>query len=321
MSKKNKVKISPGDVAFKTIVMIILVVYATTILFLVFWGLINSFKADALFYENALSFPKLPIRIYEIEDYNKAWSIGNYIKIFEEFTYHKSLSYSSIFADEVVSEVTTGFFGMLGNTLYMALFCSFAQVIVCYVTGYLAAKYKFKFSGFIYGLVIAMMSIPVIGNQPSLINVLMKLNLFSNYVGIFFMKAAFGGMYFLVFYAFFEGLPDSYTEAAEIDGASQFRILLKIIVPMGMKMIGTVTLLLFVANWNDYSMSFIYMPTIPTLAYGIYELAHLGNKHAGFTGIVYKIAGCFLLIIPTLILFIAAKDKIMGNISAGGLKG
>ena len=40
-----------------------------------------------------------------------------------------------------------------------------------------------------------------------------------------------------------------------------------------------------------------------------------------FSGVVYKIAGCMILVIPIAILFIAAKDKIMGNISAGGLKG
>lgn len=322
-NRKNKVKISPGDIAFKTIIMVILIVYAVSIIAMVFWALVNSFKDYNLEFAagNSLWFPKLPVRIPDIETYNQAWGFGNFATIFKNFTYTKSISYTSIFSENAGSSVSTGFFGMLGNTLYQALFISFVQVFVCYSTAYLAAKYKFKFSAFLYGLVIAMMSIPVIGNQPSLINLLMRLNLFSNYVGIFFMKASFGGMYFLVFYAFFEGLPDSYTEAAEIDGATQFGTFLKIIIPMGMKMIGTVTLLLFVANWNDYTTAFIYMPTIPTLAYGIYELAHIGNKHPALTGATFKLAGCFLLIIPTLCLFIAAKDKIMGNISAGGLKG
>ena len=320
MAKRNKVKISPGDVAFRAILMVILFIYTISIFFIVGWGFMNSFKEELHFETfNALSFPKLPIRPENAKDYSASWAFGNYLTVLKHFNYEKSLSYVSIFSENVSAQVNAGIFQMLLNTLYMAIICSAAQVVVCYTTAYLAAKYKFKFSGFLYGLAIAMMSIPIVGSTPSIIDVLMDLGLYSNYLGMLVMRASFGGMYFLVFYAFFEGLPDSYTEAAEIDGASQMGIYLKIILPMGVKMLGTVVLLLFVHNWNDYSMAFIYMPTIPTLAFGVYQLAHGGNPM--FDGLVYKIAGCMILVIPTSILFLCAKDKIMGNISAGGLKG
>ena len=277
MAKRNKVKVSPGDIAFKTVLMVILAVYTISIFFIVGWGFMNSFKDMVHFRDyNALSFPKLPIRLENAGDYYNAWSLGNYLKVINEFTYTKSLSYVSVFSGNVSAQVNAGIGQMIFNTLYMAIICSVAQVVVCYTTAYLAAKYKFKFSGILYGLAIAMMSIPIVGSQPSLIDTLMDLGLYSNYLGMLFIRATYGGMYFLVFYAFFEGLPDSYTEAAEIDGASQMGIYLKIILPMGVKMLGTVVLLLFVSNWNDYSMSFIYMPTIPTLAFGIYNVAHGG---------------------------------------------
>lgn len=320
MAKRNKVKVSPGDIAFKTVLMVILFIYTISIIFIVGWGFMNSFKEELHFETfNALSFPKLPIRPENVNDYKGSWGFGNYLTVFEHFQYQKSLSYVSIFSGNVTAQTDAGIFEMLLNTLYMAIVCSAAQVVVCYTTAYLASKYKFKFSGILYGVAIAMMSIPIVGSTPSLLDTLMDLGLYSNRLGMLAMRATYGGMYFLVFYAFFEGLPDSYTEAAEIDGASQMGIYLRIILPMGVKMLGTVVLLLFVHNWNDYSMSFIYMPTIPTLAFGVYQLAHGGNPM--FDGLVYKIAGCMILVVPTTILFLCAKNKIMGNISAGGLKG
>ena len=72
---------------------------------------------------------------------------------------------------------------------------------------------------------------------------------------------------------------------------------------------------------KELFFSYIYMPTVPTLAFGIYEIAHLAYKHPHLDGIVYKIAGCMILVVPITLLFIVAKDKLMGNISAGGLKG
>ena len=322
MAKKNKVKLSPIDMTFKTVIMTILIIYTISIFFVVFWGLLNSFKSMDDFYNQTLSFPKLGVMPVEAEDYYEALKFGNYVTVFKEFTYFKEISYFTIFSSTPVgvrSDATI--FTMLLNTLYAAGFCSVLAVIINYTVAYLAAKYKFKFSSVIYAYVIATMSIPLVGTTPSMIDVLQKLGFFGTYGGMLAMKAGWGGMYFLVFYAFFEGLPDSYTEAAEIDGASQLNVWIRIIMPLGIKMIGTVGLIQFVANWNDYNTSFVFMPTIPTLAFGIYNLAHRPSTKPLFSGLVYKIAGCMILVVPILVLFILAKDKIMGNISAGGLKG
>lgn len=322
MAKKNKVKISPIDFTFKAIIMLILIVYTISIFFVVFWGLLNSLKSLDDFYSQTLSFPKLGVMPVEAEDYYEALKFGNYVTVFKEFTYTKEVSYFTMFSDVPVGIRTdANIFTMLFNTLYSAGFCSILGVLINYIVAYLAAKYKFKFSAVLYGYVIATMSIPLVGTTPAMIDMLQKLGFFSSYGGLLAMKAGWGGMYFLVFYAFFEGLPDSYTEAAEIDGASQLNILIRIIMPLGVKMIGTIGLIIFVANWNDYNTSFVYMPAIPTLAFGIYNLAHKAASKPLFQGLVYKVAGCMILVLPILILFILAKDKIMGNISAGGLKG
>ena len=317
---KSKSKI---DLIFKICVASFLVFYALTIFILLGWGLLQSFRyIDDYTYNGALSLPT-KIEGFEAEYYN-ALKFGNYKTIMEHFYCESKVSYFTMF-DSVnavsINHGDVGVFGLLFNTLYMAVFCSFAQVFITYLVAFLCAKYKFKFSTFIYGLVIFMMTVPTVGTQPATVKLLQDLNLFGRYGGMLLMRCFFGGMYFLVFYGFFEGLPDSYIEAAEIDGASQLSILFTIIIPLGIKTILTITLILFVANWNDYSMSYIYMPSIPTLALAVYELAHVGYKHSSLTGDVYKIAGTMMLAVPITLIFVIFRDKIMGDISAGGLKG
>ena len=125
-------------------------------------------------------------------------------------------------------------------------------------------------------------------------------------------------MYFLVFYSFFVGLSDSYVEAAEIDGASQFRVMLSVIIPLAKTMISACFIMFFVQTWNDYSTPLMYLPTHPTLAYGIYFNTVLGDTTLNRVPI--RLASLMFLAIPSLIFFILFRERLMGNISMGGVK-
>ena len=114
-------------------------------------------------------------------------------------------------------------------------------------------------------------------------------------------------------------MPDTYAEAAEIDGASRYKVLCSIVIPLSIKIISTVWLLQFVHFWNDYQTPLLYMPTKPTLAYGIYYLCH-ETARGQLANVPTKAAGCMILAIPLICLFIAFKEKLMGNISMGGIK-
>ena len=104
-----------------------------------------------------------------------------------------------------------------------------------------------------------------------------------------------------------------------MDGASQLRIMTSIILPLSVKIISTVWLILFVQLWNDYQTPMLYLPTLPTLAYGVYYVTEI--DHSGdLTQTPIKVAGCMLLALPILVIFIFLKDKLMGNVSMGGVK-
>ena len=80
----------------------------------------------------------------------------------------------------------------------------------------------------------------------------------------------------------------------------------------------TIMLIKFIEFWNDYQTPVLFMPTHPTLAYGVFTMSHstdqkLSNDPA-------RLASCMILAIPLLILFIAFRNKILGNVSMGGVK-
>ena len=163
------------------------------------------------------------------------------------------------------------------------------------------------------------MMIPIVGSYPSEINMLQKLGLYNTLVGAWIQKANFLGMYYLVFYAAFKGLAKDYSEAAEMDGASEFTVMTRIMLPLVRNAYFTVFLVKFVEFWNDYQIPLLYLPSRPTLSYGLY---YVSNYTANMISTVpMRMAGCIIILIPILVLFIAFNDKLMGNITLGGVKG
>jgi len=314
MSKTVK-KIDVTKLIFITVICTVLVLYSLSLLLVLAWGLLTSLKSHIDFetYGNLMNLPSLEWSEAEF------LKLANYTKIFADFKITNSVDY--FVGNTPVGHESTSTIGtMLLNTIVYAVIGAMLQTLVPAVVAYMCAKYRCKISTFLNALVVVTMTIPIVGNYPSMITTLRGLNLYDNYLGILIMKFHFGGMYFLVFHAYFTGLPDTYAEAAEIDGASQFRTLAMIIMPLAIKIMSTVFLILFVQLWNDYRTALIYMPTHPTLAYGVYYLS-IGTNKGTFAFVPAKTASCMLLAIPILILFILFKDKIMGNVTIGGIKG
>ena len=163
------------------------------------------------------------------------------------------------------------------------------------------------------------MVLPLVGADPSRMRLMKQLYLFDSMIGDFIVNFTFTNVYFLVFYAYYQGMSGTYSEAAEIDGASQFRTLFSIILPLAVKMMGTVILIFFIKRWNQYNWQMLYLPNTWMIAYRIYLITSI-NPNILNHSTPTIMAAAMILAIPILILFIIFKDKIMGNVSMGGLK-
>ena len=133
------------------------------------------------------------------------------------------------------------------------------------------------------------------------------------------MRANFLGMYFLVFYAIFQSVPDSYIEAARVDGAGNFMIFIRIMLPLVKNTFFTVLLIQTITAWNEYQVPLVFLPSHPTLAMWLFKFS-LSSK-TELSSIPMKVTGCMLLFIPIFTVFIIFNKRLLGNVSLGGLKG
>lgn len=166
------------------------------------------------------------------------------------------------------------------------------------------------------------MMIPIVGSMPSEIEIARNLGIINHIWGLWIMKANFLGLYFLVFYDIFKSLPASFSEAAKIDGANNFQILVDIALPLIKNTFFTVLLIKFIVFWNDYQSPMIYMPSYPTIAYGLRTLMKTNAQQASVhTQIPARMAAAILTAAPVTVLFVIFQKRLLGNLTMGGVKG
>ncbi len=294
--KKNN-RISRRMDAFQIILYVIVAVYCLSMVYVLLFGLINSLK-DATDFEwlNPFGFPHKEF----------GWKFDNYSKVLKEF----KVSSMSMGGEEV------GFMGMFVNSLLYAVFMSLFSMATQIMVAYAIAKYDFKLKPILYGVAVIVMLLPIIGSLASEVQMADTFNFRNNLLGICLMKCKYAGLYFLVFYATFRSVSWTYAEAAQIDGAGHLKIFIEIMLPLIKSTVFAVFILLFIEFWNDYYTPMIFLPQSPTMSYGLFVF-QTDNRASQ----PIQLAACLLTCLPILVLFVVFKNKIMGNVTMGGLKG
>lgn len=146
-----------------------------------------------------------------------------------------------------------------------------------------------------------------------------------NLGGLLLVYVGGAGLGFYVAKGFFDTIPRSIDEAAEIDGATRWQIFTHIGLPLSKPMIVYTALTAFIAPWTDFIFSGIILSTSGnaknyTIAYGLYNMVHnaKGNATQYFAQFV---AGCVVIAIPITILFIFMQKFYVNGITAGADKG
>ena len=299
-TKKGRSVVENRQNALTVIMLICLVLYSISLLGVLVWGLMTSFKGPIDFSDHPYQLPQ---------------KIVNNMKIvLQEFKLENTIT-----ADGLSMRTVTLPQMFLYSMLYALGSATAATIIPC-VTAYACARFPFKFSKVLYTIVIVAMIIPTVGNLPSELQMVVTLKLYNKIYGLWLLKANFLGMYFLVFYGVFKSFPASFTEAAKIDGASNWTIMVKIAFPLVMNVMSTVLLINFINFWNDYQTPLLYLPAYPTVAYGLFQL-NMGAVRGKMANVPAKMAASLLIVIPTVVLFIIFQGKLLGSLTVGGVKG
>lgn len=323
-TRSTKKTVTVTKVVF-VILFVVLALYTLIMLSSLLWGLITSLKSSNDFenFGNVIGFPNISVEgtpYAGIPSGREALlKLANYKIVLEKFVITRRAVYYGLGPEQIVHTCKAGFGELLVNTLLYTVGGALIYAIMPALTAYLCAKYPYKLSAILVVVYTLMMCMPIVGSTPFELTFLRNTGLYDNIIGNYIQKMTGSGMYFFVYLAYFKGTSETYREAAQIDGASQLRIMTTIYFPLAIKIIATVFLIQFVALWNDYQTPLLYLPTHPTLAYAVYYVSY-----EAFEPALYhtppRIAGLMLLAVPIVILFAIFKDKLMGDISLGGIK-
>ena len=285
---------------FPILIWTLLLLWCVMLLSMMFWAIINSVRTNTEFMLDPAGFPK-------------KWKFDNYAVAINKIKVTVKVRGGGTRA--------AGFWELLRNTLLYAVGAPFFAVLTAAIASYTVSKYgkMFKWVGALYALTIFCSYVPLSSSLAANLKLLKSLNIYDNMVGMWIWSSGAFGSMFLIYYATFKGVSWSYAEAAFIDGASHFRVFVQLMLPLTKTVFGALFITSFVTIWNDYMTPMIYMPSYPTIAYAAWIIQY--SVDSVFAMVPLQLAGLTIVIAPVIILFVVFKDKLMGNLTMGGLKG
>lgn len=208
--------------------------------------------------------------------------------------------------------------GLLGNSVMYSTISSLSFTICPVIVAYATSRFKYGFSKIVYGFVVVAMSLPIVGNMASEIQMLHNLGMFDTIISMVILRFNFLSIYFLILHAQFSSIPNDYSEAAKVDGASNLRIMLQVVIPQSLNTIVTVFILSFITYWNDYQIPLLYLPSYPTAAYGIHNFIY--NPDSAMATVPHQMAVAVLLTLPIVIVFVVFNKRLRVSVAMGGIK-
>lgn len=317
--KNNKNRMN----VFFAIVLLVLVLYTGLMFTLFVFGINISLKANTQIelFNEIFNLPNMEYWSWEMYGDGSIW--GNYIEVFNRAELDEPNGYIvGLFNKELISSRIQG--DILSCSLYTILYAGVGALCATFMPmfmGYLCSMYKNKVSSIIYAVVLFVIATPIVGATPSAVNFMRSIRLYDTFIGEWLRRSTFTNMYFLIFYAYFRGLSSSFSEAAEIDGASQLSIMFRIYLPLALNIFFTVYLMIFVSYWNDFTTPMMFLPSRPTLAYLVYYKTTI--QTSGPTTLsppTMKMAVLMVFAIPIIVIFTIFNKRLMTNLTMGGVK-
>ncbi len=205
----------------------------------------------------------------------------------------------------------------LVNSVVMASSYTFLTVLVCTMAGYSLAKKRFPGRQLIFWMFIMVMAIPKNTMLVPLFLLIKDLRIVDNYLGVILPFIAWPFGIFLM-RQFTQTLPDELFDAAKIDGASEYYIFVKIVVPLVTPGIISLSVFAFRDSWNDYFWQLIALSSgsMKTLPLGIAALMDETFVEYGML-----MAGSVVASLPIILVFLAFQKYFTAGIAMSAVKG
>ena len=216
-------------------------------------------------------------------------------------------------------ENTTSVPMMYRNSIAITFISVAVTIVVAALSAFAFSKLKFKGSNTIYYIMLVGMMIPL---QVIIIPIFILnryLGIINTYFSLILPYIAFGlPISIFILRGFFAQIPKDFSEAAKMDGASEFRIFFSIIIPLSKPALATCVIFLFLQNWNEFTLALVLL-----LKENLYTIPVALSKMMGefiFPWEIYS-ALVFITAIPIIVIFLIFQNWFIKGLTAGAIKG
>lgn len=203
------------------------------------------------------------------------------------------------------------------NSTFIALTNVVTQTFTSALFGYVFAKFNFRFKRALFWYILATMMIPFqLTMIPSYL-ILLKFDLTNNLLGMvaFSWFSAFG---IFLMRQFMSTIPDELLDAARVDGANEWQIFVRIVLPQTLAAMATYGVLVFISNWNAYLWPLIVLRDVDVRTLPII-LTWYNDRHTADLGL--QMAASVLIVMPILVIYIFMNRWVVRGFALSGLKG
>ena len=280
---KYKEKISPSDLRSLWISRVVIWITMVLVIFPALWIVMSSFSAGDSFFLSSLFPDKL--------------STEHYVKLFAE----------------------TNFVTWVLNSLKLCLIVSVIQLMLTSLAAYAFAR--LRFTGRKYGLM-SLLVLQVFPNSMAVAGyyiLIYNFGLVDSSVALIFVLAGGSAFNIWLLKSYIDGIPIELDEAALVDGANQFQVFYKIVMPLAMPQLAVLFLFSFIATYSEYVITSIFLqtPGKMTLALGLQSF--ISDQFAAHWTMFS--AAAVISSIPIMIVFMGLQRFIQNGLVAGGVKG
>jgi N-acetylglucosamine transport system permease protein len=276
---------TPGDAVAGVLSHLVMVFWTVVIVVPFLWVLMSSFKTTTEILHSPFALPTH----WNVENYANAWT---------------SSGVGSYFANTLL---------VVGVSLVLVM-------LLGAMCAYVLARFRFFGNRAIYTLMLAGLTFPVFLAIVPLFFVLRSIGLLSTLPGLILTYVAFA-LPFTVFFlhSFFKNLPDEIYEAAQIDGASEWRTFFQVMLPMARPGMATVAIFNFLGLWNQFLLPVALNPDQQNyvLTQGMASFASQAGYSVDFGALM---AAVVITVTPVLIVYIIFQRQLQGSVTQGTSK-
>ncbi len=204
----------------------------------------------------------------------------------------------------------------LFNSILVGLIVTVSNILFCFTVGYTFARFQYLTNKILFVTVILVLMIPAHIIIIPLYLICLKVGIYDSYlalilpwlvnpIGIFLVKQ------------YIDSLPISMEEAARVDGASELRILFKIVMPICKPALAVLAIQVFFTNWNSFLFPYILTQSDQYRTLPVALALFQGHQAIDWQ---HLMAGSTMSVIPVLVIFILMQKQIVSGITGGAIK-